>query len=269
MSDTRADTRRSSSAVRRVTWLVCLLTSAYCLLPAVTARADTPAGAVERLVGALRANDRAAYLEALAEDYAYNGARRSDLDPFGTFGVVNVQLFSRITQLQLPGPDVATALVDITLLGFFNLEALNSGRPPVAGTRRLWLELRRQQDGSWRVSALRTVHRRLLTAGWPAGDDPRLSGVGVNGRPSTRLRPGAVFTLAGQSTRGNLLLVGLGASGGQLPLQQKENEPWSVELKAPDQPGCYAVTAVLAAQRPVTGGFAISWDEVTVPIVVE
>jgi hypothetical protein len=265
MRKLRAIRRSQGAAI----WLCCLLSVVCFLLSAGAARADTPTAAVQRLVAALRANDIAAYREALAEAYDYNGAGRADLDPFGRFGVVSVQLHSRIVDLQPRGPDVATALVDLLFLGFFNLEAVGAGTPGAAGTRRLWLELRRQPDGSWRVSALRTVHRRLVTVGWASLENPHLSVVGVNGQPSARLRPGATFTLAGVSSLGNLLLVGIGTVAGEIPLEQKENEPWSVELKAPDRPGRYNVVAVMIAQRTVPGGFTITWDEVTVPLIVE
>lgn len=258
-----------SRSPRAALWLLCLLSVVACRLPVAAAHADTPLAAVRRLVDALRANDRAAFREALAEQYDYNGARREELDPFGPFGILSVELYSRTLQLQSLGPGVATALVDQQFLGRFNLEALGSGAPLVSGTRRFWLELRRQPDEGWRVSAVRPVRRRLVSGGWPAGEEPHVSAPLINGQPAARLRPGAAFTASGESGYGNLLLVGVGASAQQIRLVQKENEPWSVELKAPDQPGRYAVAAILIAERAVADGFAIFWDEVTVPIIVE
>ena len=57
--------------------------------------------------------------------------------------------------MSLLSPDTAVALVDTDFTGRLNLEAIGSGSPAIVGSNRLWLELRRQPDGQFKLAVVR------------------------------------------------------------------------------------------------------------------
>jgi hypothetical protein len=240
------------------------------LFPHSPAQADPPAAAgaaVVRFVEALHKNDAAAYFAAIAEDYDYNGLKKSDLpNPFGSFGIVYDQFLYRALQVTQSTAGVATAIVDADYTGQFNLEAINAGRQAIVGTARLWIEVRRQPDAQWRVSAARYVRHRFVHADTPS---TFVAGVTVNGLTSLRVASGAALKIKGETSFGFTQFVGIGAVGKQINLSYKPDEPWTGDLAAPTTPGRYFVDteSFLVVPRSDTG-YYVAWDVVTIPVVV-
>jgi hypothetical protein len=233
------------------------------------ARADAPveAGAVvRRLMVALRANDRAAFLDAVADDYNYNGQTEADLDPFGPFGLLYDRLLYRIVHLLQLQPGLATALVDSHFTGRLNLESIGAGQPAVVGTSRLWVEVRQQHDGQWRISALRPVRVRFAH-----GDTPQtfLQTVAVNDATSVSVGTGTVLNVEGESWFGLFQLIQIGAASQRIELNLQLGERWHAELPAPQAPGRYYLdtASVILAPRPGSGLY-LSWDQTTAPVIV-
>jgi hypothetical protein len=238
-------------------------------LGAAAARADAPvtaAAAVHRLMAAIRANDRNAYLDALADDYDYNGKKKADIDPFGPFWLLSDHLLYRIVHFLETEPGVATALVDSHFTGRFRLETVGGGQPVVTGSSRLWIEVRRQREGLWRVTAIRPVRVRFVHADTPY---TFLERVTVNGRSSVRVEPGAALQVEGESSFALSQLLGIGGTSKTINMNLQLGERWSADFQAPQGPGRYyldAVSLILAARTD--GGVYLSWDEFTVPVVV-
>jgi hypothetical protein len=236
-------------------------------------RADAPVAAaagVHRLMAALRANDRDAYLDALADDYQYNALTKADLDPFGFSWILSDRLLYRIVQLSLLSPDTAVALVDTDFTGRLNLEAIGSGSPAIVGSNRLWLELRRQPDGQWRISGIRPVRMQFRHSDTPF---TFVRDVTVNGRSSVQAEPGASLRVEGRTLLALQQALGLGASQKTLPLNLEANarafESWSTEVIAPSEPGRYYLDAFSLIFVPRTdGGLFLAWDQMTVPVIV-
>jgi hypothetical protein len=238
--------------------------------PHSRAQADPPAAAgaaVVRFMEALHKNDAAVYFAAIAEDYDYNGQKKSDLpDPFGSFGIVYDQFLYRVRQVIQTAPGVATAIVDANYTGQFNLEAINAGRPAISGTARFWIEVRRQRDGGWLVSAGRYIRLRFVHADTP---ETSVAGMTVNGLSSVRVAAGGTLKIAGATTFGVTQYVQLGGKAKQLSLSLKINEPWSTDLTAPMTAGRYYVDTASVTLVPRSDtDYYVAWDEVTVPVVV-
>lgn len=276
MSDRQATPRACSrKAPRRILWLLCLLSPVACLVPVGAARADAPGGAaaaVHRLMAATRAQDRVAFLAALADDYLYNGLRKADLDPFGFLSILPDRLLYRVAHLSETASGVAVALIDTDFTGRVNLEAAELSRPSITGSSRLWVEVRRQPGGEWKVSGVRPIRVRFTHPDTPA---TWVDGMTVNGRSSVRVAPGAALRAEGQTLLGIRQLVGIGASNANLTLNLEANarafERWSADLTAPLTPGRYYVDSVSLILLPRSDGNSIylSWDQVTVPVIVE
>jgi hypothetical protein len=229
-------------------------------------------------MAALRANDRAAYLEAIADDFDYNGLKKEDLDPAGSLQVLYDRLLYQIVHLSQLGPGVVTAIVDSHFTGRFNLEALELGQPAVTGNSRHWIEVRRQRDplpgsGSngreeWRVTAIRPVRVRFVHRDTPM---TFLETVTVNGLSSVRAEPGSALKVDGVASISLRQLVRVGALSETHPvdLNLELNERWSLDVPAPAEPGRYYADVVSLILAPRDGGgLYLAWDEVSVPVVV-
>jgi hypothetical protein len=220
---------------------------------------------------AIRAQDSAAILDAVADDYDYNGLRKKDLDPLGPFAVLSDHLLYQIVQLLEVQPGVGTALVDLTFSGRLNLVAYNRGEPTVVGTERAWIEVRRQPDNQWRVSAVRPVHRHYTHPGSPS---TFVTGVTLNGLTSVAAQPGATLAVAGQTEFGLVQSLTLGAVFQSLNLHLDQNsesyEAWRMKVSAPSAPGRYYADTVSFFYGQISDGtLYLAWDEVTVPVVVK
>jgi hypothetical protein len=264
--------RRTFSVLLRVFVSSCFTLFAIGFVPAARADAPSAAGAaVRRFMEAIRAQDRAAILDAVADDYDYNGLRKKDLDPLGPFAVLTDHLLYRTIQLLEVHPGVGTALVDLTFTGRLNLVAYNRGEPTVVGTERAWIEVRRQPDSQWRVSAVRPVHLHYTHPGSPS---TFVTGVTVNGLTSVATKPGAALAVAGQTEFGLVQSITLGAVFLSLNLHLDKNsesyEPWSMTVSAPAAPGRYFLDTVSFFYGQVPNGtLYLAWDEVTVPVVAK
>jgi hypothetical protein len=246
-----------------------------CLWPGVPAHADAPgdaAAAVHRLMAANRAQDPAAFLAALADDYQYNGVRKADIQPFGFLAILPDRQLYRVTHLSESVSGVATAIVDIDFTGRFNLEMIQLGTPSVTGHSRLWVEVRRQPAGDWKVSAVRPIRVQFRHADTPL---TWIEGMRVNGLTSLRVPPGAALRAEGRTLFGIRQIVSIGASSANLTLDLQTNagafERWSAELSAPTAPGRYYVdsVAVILLPRPDGSGLYLAWNQVTVPVIVQ
>jgi hypothetical protein len=250
-------------------------------LTSVPARSDAPvaaAAAVHRLMAALRANDRAAFLDAVADSYDYDGLKKEDLSPFGDLSILYDRLLYRIAHLLQVEPGVATAIVDGQYTGRLNLEALELGQPVVTGSSRLWIEVRRQRaplSGSgrgegegWRVTAIRPIRVQFVH-----GDTPMtfLERVTVNGLSSVRARQGSTLMVEGVSSisLGQLVRIGALSATQRVDLNLQLYEPWALDVQVPSEPGRYyldAVSLILAPRE--SGGVYLAWDEMSVPVLV-
>jgi hypothetical protein len=238
------------------------------------AGADAPVAAgaaVRRIMEAYRSNDRATFLDAVADDYDYDGLKKTDLDPFGALNILYDHLLYRVLEVLAVAPGVVTALVDADFTGRANLDALGNGRPGVAGIFRIWVEVRQQRDGQWRVSAIRPVRLRYTHADTPM---TLVEGVSVNGLSSLIVPPGTALTATGQTEFGAVQDSFIGPISKLMNLHLNLNinafEPWVEELPAPNQPGRYYLNTVsfVSAHLP-DGRFFLSWDEASVPVVVK
>ena len=257
-------------------WRLCWLVAAL-LVPAAgarPARADAPVAAgmaVRRFLEADRANDPAALLAAIADDYDYNGVLKKDITPFGPFAILSDHLVYQITQVLGMQPGVASALVDLEFTGRLNLDAYGRGEPTVVGTERAWIEVRQQSDGQWRVSGLRPVHLHYTHPGSPS---TFVTGVMVNGETSVIAAPGASLKVAGETEFGLTQGVFIGTDSQVLTLHLDQNslsyEAWAAALKAPAQPGRYYLdTSSFFYGKLADGTIYLAADEVTVPVVVK
>jgi hypothetical protein len=244
------------------------------LLPVAScARADAPraaGAAVRQFLEAYRAQDPAAILASIADDYNYSGVKKKDISPLGAFAILSDHYVYTIRQLLEVSPGVATALVDEAFTGRLNLAAAGGGTPTVVGTERGWIEVRRQADGQWRVSALRPVHLHYTHPGSPM---TFVTGVSANGASSIVAAPGAMVTVAGQTGFGLTQTVILGGALQSITLHLDQNaeayEPWSAKIAAPAQPGRYYVdTFSFFYGQLADGTIYLAMDEVTVPVVV-
>jgi hypothetical protein len=270
----RAGRGRIRRVVRLTPWLLCLLSAVACRLTTAPCRADAPgeaAAAVHRLMQATRSKDPATFLAALADDYFYNGLRKADLTPFGFLQIISDRLLYRVSHLDQSTSGVAAAVVDIDFTGHLNLEAGGLGRPAITGTSRLWIEVRRQPDGTWKVTAVRPIRVRFRHADTPF---TWVGGMTVNGLSSVRVAPGAPLSVEGRTLFGVRQLVAIGASSANLVLNLETNrqmfETWRADLTAPATPGRYYVdtVSVILLERPDGSGLYLSWDEVSVPVVI-
>jgi hypothetical protein len=249
-------------------WIILVLVIGLGLTMAAARAVEMPpaADAVHRLMAAYQANDREAFLAAIADDYDYNGRKKSDFDPFGDLWALYDRLHYQVTHYYELEADVATAIVDSQFTGRFNLEALGLGQPPITGTSRLWVEVRRQQDSQWRVTALRPVRIRFTHADsiftW-------VEVLQVNDASSLQVTPGTALKVEGQTSFGLGQFVGIGTVSQRLSLTLKPHEDWAAELEAPTTPGRYFVdaTSVILSPRE-DGGLYLAWDETTVPVNV-
>jgi hypothetical protein len=253
-------------------WLVGGFALALSVHPAAETRADTPrgaAGVVREFMEAVRANDYTTMATTIADDYDYAGEHKIDVTPTAGPGVIFDRLLYRIIQLVSVEDGVVTAMVDSQFTGHYRWDLLENngfGQPPVVGTSRSWIELRRQPDGQWRISALRPVRIRFVHADTP---QPLVQDVRVNTLSSVRVSPGGPLKIEGQTTFGQLQLVVVGVATKSLNLNLETAERWSADLPAPDKPGRYYMdTAALILAPGPNRSLYFAWDEVTVPVVV-
>jgi hypothetical protein len=260
--------------LRRRATLFGILMAAAALPVASRADADAPraaAAAVHQFLEAYRAQDSAAILASIADDYDYSGVKKKDISPLGPFAILSDHFVYTIRQVLEVSPGVATALVDEAFTGRLNLTAAGGGTPTVVGTERGWIEVRQQKDGQWRVSALRPAHLHYTHPGSPS---TFVTGVSANGASSIVAAPGAMVTVAGQTGFGLTQTVILGGALQSISLHLDQNavayEPWSAEIAAPAQPGRYYVDTFSFFFVPLADGrIALALDEVTVPVVVK
>jgi hypothetical protein len=231
---------------------------------------------------ALRRTDVEGVRATLAPDYDYDRSAAPAFDPANPFdsplGLTYRSLYYRIEALTTVGK-TATAIVTTFFDADLDLPLL--GRTPVIGHSRMVLELE-PRDGEWKLTAVRPVRVTYRNPLVPLpqglvllGPVVTLYDTTVNGRTSLTVRPGAPLALAGRSLYASLVIGVIGTFSlfdlKIVMLNAEYDEPWELELQAPDRPGCflaYALSIVLVPD-PRTGNFAfLAGDQVTIPVTV-
>jgi hypothetical protein len=230
------------------------------------------AATVRRYFAALRGTDVEGVRATLAPDYHFDRSDPPAFDPVDPFdrplGLTYCVLYDRIEALTTVGK-TATAFVTTTFEGNLNLEFADLGRPLVNGDSRLVMELE-PQGAEWKLTAVRPVRVTYVT---PESPRPTLSNYTVNGRTSLRVPPGTTLMLAGRSNVSSLIIGVIGTPPVPRELMGKKNELWELQLKAPDTPGRYLVSAFAlhfdTKPDPETGKLRfLDGDQLTIPVTV-
>lgn len=250
------------------------------------ASADAPGAAstIAQYFDALRHMDRSAVRATLAPDYSYDRSNQPAFDPENPFdsplALIYHSLFYRLVALTTAGKTATATLMTVSD-GELNPPLI--GRTPVIGQSSLGLELE-QRAGVWKITAVRPVRVTYRNPQVPLPPEAEISlslglttldNYSVNGQISLKTPPGAPLKLTGTSHRAAAVLGVIGAFN-PLTLQTaalhgNENEPWTLQLQAPDTPGRYLAYAlsIAALPDPANGGLRfVAGDQVTLPVTV-